>query len=69
MSTTGYTGTASAALMLEITESAVRRLIDRGTLPAVWVDGRRLIRIEAVRALQSDPGYRARSRARRARQA
>jgi hypothetical protein len=65
----GFCGTASAASMLDISESAVRRLIDRGTLPAVWVDGRRIIRMEAIRALQADEGYQRRSRARRVRQA
>lgn len=64
-----YTGTPGAAELLGISPSAVRALIRRGSLGAVYVDGRLLIRLEEVRRLAADPGYRSRTRSSRARRA
>lgn len=64
-----HVGTATAARLLGITPSAVRRLLDRGTLGGFWVDGRRVVPRAAIAALLADPGYQARSRSRRSSQA
>ena len=62
----GYLTTRQAAERLEISAAAVCRLIARGTLPGRFIGGMWLIREESLRLLQSDPAFRARSRARRA---
>jgi len=59
----GWTRVPEAAHMLGISRSAVHGLCDRGTLAFRWVGGLKWIRIEDVRKLASDPGYRKRKRA------
>lgn len=59
-----YIGTAGAARLLGVSQQAVHRLVQRGRLAAVWVDGRRLYRVDAVEALLRDPAYLAKSRSR-----
>jgi len=53
---------SEVAELLGVTRQAVYRLIDRGTLPASWKWGRRLIRENAVHALLESAEYQARTR-------
>lgn len=57
-----YVGTATAARLLGVTPQAVHGLVTRGRLASLYVDGRRLYSEDAIRALQLDPSYQARSR-------
>ena len=54
-------GTRAAAELLEISPTAVCRLINRAVLPAKWA-GVWLIKRREVERLKADPGYRLRSR-------
>lgn len=54
--------TVEAAQLLGISDSAVRRLISRGRLAAVWAAGRWLVDRRVVRGLLSDPRYLRQSR-------
>lgn len=59
---TGWMTTAEVARRLGVTPTAVLRLKDRGTLPAVWTGRTWFFRETAVDALNTDEGYRRRSR-------
>jgi excisionase family DNA binding protein len=52
-----------AAEILGISQTAVHRLVNRGTLPAIWLGSRRIFVRHQVLKLLEDPEYRKRSRA------
>lgn len=54
-----------AAEILGISQTAVHRLVNRGTLPAIWLGSRRIFVRHQVLKLLEDPEYRRRSRAER----
>lgn len=51
-----------AADILGISPSAVHRLVNRGTLPAIWLGSRRVFIRQQVEKLLHDPEYAKRSR-------
>lgn len=55
--------TREAARILGISETAVHRLVNRGTLPAVWLGSRRIFIRGRVEQLLKDAEYQRRSRA------
>lgn len=57
--------TRRAAEMLGISQTAVHRLVNRGTLPAIWLGSRRIYLRHQVEKLLEDPDYQKRSRAER----
>lgn len=57
--------TKQAARILGISETAVHRLVNRGTLPAIWLGSRRIFLRHQVVKLLEDPEYQRRSRANR----
>lgn len=57
--------TREAARILGVSETAVHRLVNRGTLPAVWLGSRRIFVRQRVEALLEDAEYQRRSRAER----
>lgn len=54
-----------AAQILGISETAVHRLVNRGTLPAIWLGSRRIFVRHNVEKLLRDPDYQRRTRAQR----
>lgn len=52
-----------AAEILGISQTAVHRLVNRGTLPAIWLGSRRIFLRHQVEKLLDDAEYRKRSRA------
>ena len=59
----GWYDTATVARKLGITESAVLRLVARGSIASVILSGRRLYRMEAIDKYIADPERIKRSRA------
>lgn len=57
-----WMSTAEVAKVLKISETAVLRLAARGSLPSVWLAGRRLWNRETIRKYAADPKRRSRSR-------
>lgn len=61
----GWCDTSTVAHKLGISESAVLRLVARGSIASVMLSGRRLYRMEAIDKYVADPERVKRSRAMR----